>query len=214
MQVAEGTYASVSDGLQRMHDLLVQYANIDSSDSTAKTASSDEWSNLRTALGTMITSAKWGDKPILANGFNVSFQVGANAGDTIVADQLANISADTIAKSSAILGPVSLAIDATINYEDWGGSGTADMLTAIATASDVFAWARGWFGAMQNRLESTLQNLQTTTENLSASESRIRDTDMASEMVNFTRHQILMQAGTAMLAQANQLPRSSLRLLQ
>ena len=69
-------------------------------------------------------------------------------------------------------------------------------------------------GADQNRFQSTIANLQVTTENLSASESRIRDTDMASEMVNFTRDQILLQAGTAMLAQANSAPQTILKLLQ
>jgi flagellin len=81
---------------------------------------------------------------------------------------------------------------------------------AIASVSAL----RGQLGADQNRFESTIANLQVTTENLSASESRIRDTDMASEMVNFTRDQILLQAGTAMLAQANAAPQTVLRLLQ
>jgi flagellin len=81
---------------------------------------------------------------------------------------------------------------------------------AITAVSDV----RGALGAVQNRFESTISNLQVTTENLTASESRIRDTDMSLEMVNFTRNQILVQAGTAMLAQANQAPQSILKLLQ
>jgi flagellin len=73
--------------------------------------------------------------------------------------------------------------------------------------------ARGALGAFQNRFESTINSLQVTTENVAASESRIRDTDMALEMTMFTRNQILGQAGTAMLGQANQLPQSALRLL-
>ena len=73
---------------------------------------------------------------------------------------------------------------------------------------------RGQLGADQNRFQSTIANLQVTTENLSAPESRIRDTDMASEMVNFTKDQILLQAGTAMLAQANSAPQTVLKLLQ
>ncbi len=81
---------------------------------------------------------------------------------------------------------------------------------AIASVSAL----RGQLGADQNRFQSTIANLQVTTENLSASESRIRDTDMASEMVNFTRDQILLQAGTAMLAQANAAPQTVLKLLQ
>ena len=81
---------------------------------------------------------------------------------------------------------------------------------AITEVSNV----RGRLGAVQNRFESTISNLQVGTENLAASESRIRDTDMALEMVSFTRNQILLQAGTAMLAQANAVPQSVLRLLQ
>ncbi|MEM8923642.1 MAG: flagellin, partial [Actinomycetota bacterium] len=73
--------------------------------------------------------------------------------------------------------------------------------------------SRGALGAVQNRFESTIRNLQVTTENLAASESRIRDTDMAEEMTNFTKNQILQQAGTAMLSQANAIPQSVLRLL-
>ena len=81
---------------------------------------------------------------------------------------------------------------------------------AIASVSAL----RGQLGADQNRFQSTIANLQVTVENLSASESRIRDTDMASEMVNFTKDQILLQAGTAMLAQANSAPQTILKLLQ
>ena len=82
--------------------------------------------------------------------------------------------------------------------------------SAIATVSST----RGNLGALQNRFESMINNLQVTTENLSASESRIRDTDMASEMVMFTKNQVLQQAGTAMLSQANQIPQTILSLLR
>ena len=90
-------------------------------------------------------------------------------------------------------------------------AGAIDTLdTAIASVSS----ERSTLGATQNRLEHTISNLQVASENLSASESRIRDTDMAQEMVQFTRSQILQQAGTAMLAQANQVPQSVLSLLR
>ena len=84
----------------------------------------------------------------------------------------------------------------------------------VDDAIDAVSALRGKLGADQNRFQSTIANLQVTTENLSASESRIRDTDMAYEMVNFTRDQILLQAGTAMLAQANAAPQTVLKLLQ
>ena len=86
--------------------------------------------------------------------------------------------------------------------------------TLIDAAVNAVSTLRGQLGAAQNRFESTISNLQVTTENLAASESRIRDTDMALEMVTFTRHQIMLQAGTAMLAQANAAPQTVLRLLQ
>src|SRR5690606_40024355 len=89
----------------------------------------------------------------------------------------------------------------------------AGALDAIDNAIAAVSAERGTLGATQNRFESTINNLQVTTENLAASESRIRDTDMALEMVSFTRHQILTQAGTAMLGQANSLPQGVLRLL-
>ena len=81
---------------------------------------------------------------------------------------------------------------------------------AISTVST----QRSKFGSYQNRLEATISNLSVSVENLSASESRIRDTDMAQEMVAFTRHQILMQAGVAMLSQANSVPQTVLQLLR
>lgn len=131
-----------------------------------------------------------------ATGTAALFQVGANSGETIEVTGI-----DLAAVATAISGDVLSADNATAFIDT--------MDTAIG---DVSAF-RGELGAVQNRFESTINNLQVTTENLAASESRIRDTDMALEMVSFTRHQILMQAGTAMLGQANSLPQGVLRLL-
>ena len=87
-------------------------------------------------------------------------------------------------------------------------------IAAIDSAISTVSSTRGDLGALQNRFESMINNLQVTTENLSASESRIRDTDMAMEMVSFTKNNVLLQAGTAMLSQANQVPQSILSLLR
>ena len=95
---------------------------------------------------------------------------------------------------------------------DW--SSNSVVLASIDTAIDNVAVSRSSFGSVQNRLEHTLNNLASYEENLQASESRIRDVDMASEMVEFTKQQILQQAGTSMLAQANTLPQSVLSLLK
>jgi flagellin len=128
-----------------------------------------------------------------------SFQVGANAGDVI------NLSLGSTNMASLGLSTISLtgsdaAISATI--------------AALDGAVNTISTQRGSIGALQNRFESMIQNLQVTTENLAASESRIRDTDMAAEMVEFTKNQVLSQAGTAMLAQANQIPQGILSLLR
>jgi flagellin len=95
-----------------------------------------------------------------------------------------------------------------------GDAAVATAITALDTAINTVSSNRGTIGAMQNRFDSLVENLQITTENLAASESRIRDTDMAAEMVEFTKNQVLSQAGTAMLAQANQIPQGILSLLK
>ena len=131
-----------------------------------------------------------------ASGSGGTFQVGSNAGDTISV-ALASVSATGLG----------------INALDLVNSAST-AITALDSAIASVSTTRGNLGAVQNRFESMINNLQVTTENLAASESRIRDTDMALEMTQFTRHQVLLQAGTAMLGQANQLPQSVLRLLQ
>ena len=133
-----------------------------------------------------------------AAGTGGTFQVGANANDTVsvtIADM------DTTALG---INAINVTTDA----------GAASALTALDSAISTVSTKRGDLGALQNRFESMINNLQVTTENLVASESRIRDTDMAAEMTNFTKNQILSQAGTAMLAQANQVPQGVLSLLR
>ncbi len=133
-----------------------------------------------------------------ATGSGGNFQIGANSGQT-VSLAIGNSSAATLGVSA-----LSVLTDA----------GAALAITALDTAISTVSTTRGNLGAMQNRFESMINNLQVTTENISASESRIRDTDMAQEMVSFTKNQVLMQAGTAMLSQANQIPQSILSLLR
>jgi len=191
VQTAEGALSEVHNMLQRMRDLVIQSLNTGSVDTTAVSAAQSEVSELKAEISRIGTSTKFGGVGLLS-GYSKKFQVGADAGSVI------SVSV------SALSGVVSLAT-LTVN--------TTAALTKLDTAISNVSGLRGALGAKQNRLESTIANLQVTTENLSASESRIRDTDMASEMVNFTRHQILLQAGTAMLAQANQLPQSTLKLL-
>jgi len=131
-----------------------------------------------------------------ANSLSQTFQIGANNGETLA------VSFNGI--SASILGTSSLDL---VNS-------ASSAITAVDTAIQTVSTNRANLGAVQNRLEHTISNLSVAAENLSASESRIRDTDMAQEMVSFTRSQILTQAGTAMLAQANQAPQQVLQLLR
>jgi flagellin len=134
-----------------------------------------------------------------ASGSGGNFQVGANAGEVI------NLTLN--ATNSSTLGLTTITLTGT----DAQISAT---IAALDSAISTVSTQRGSIGALQNRFESMISNLQVTTENLAASESRIRDTDMASEMVEFTKNQVLSQAGTAMLAQANQIPQGILSLIR
>ena len=156
--------------------------------------------------------ASGGSTPFVSGSAAVSntaggvFQVGAN----VTAEDQIKLAIDDvrITNGSNVTYTALSAIDVTNTSQN------ATAATLVDAAINAVSALRGKLGADQNRFESTIANLQVTTENLSASESRIRDTDMASEMVNFTRDQILLQAGTAMLAQANAAPQTVLRLLQ
>jgi flagellin len=196
VQTAEGALNEVHNMLGRMRDLAVQASNDGSNDSAAVTAAQNEVDELAKEIDDISKQTKFGGTSLLDGSYSgKNFQVGANNGDVItvsITDQSAN----------TLLGGASVTL----------GSGSAiDTIdTAIATVSAT----RGTLGATQNRLESRISNLQVATENLSASESRIRDTDYAAEMVKFTRGQIMNQVGTSMLAQANQLPQGVLSLVR
>jgi flagellin len=191
VQTAEGSLNEVHSMLQRVRELAVQYQNgtLSTSDKAAITAEAKQLSDEIERIG---TSAQFnGIKLLDGTNATISFQVGANDGDVISVD-------------TASLGGKVGSLDVTST------SALADIDAAIGAVSDL----RGSFGAVQNRLEHTLNNIRTYQENLTASESRIRDVDMASEMVEFTKNNILQQAGTAMLAQANQSPQAVLSLLR
>ena len=191
VQTAEGSLNEVHSMLQRVRELAVQFqtGTLSTSDKAAITA---EAAQLQSEIDRIGNSADFnGIKLLDGSKTTVSFQVGANDGDVI--------SVDTATLSDKI---------GTIDVD-----GT-DAISAIDAAIESVSALRGDFGAVQNRLEHTLNNLSTYQENLMASESRIRDVDMASEMVEFSKNQILQQAGTSMLAQANQAPQSVLSLLR
>jgi flagellin len=205
LQTAEGGLTEVHSMLQRMRELAVQAAN-GTSDGSAEQLEVNQLATEITVIGTRTT---FSGISVFADfsTTNLNFQVGANAtgGQVSIANNLALTSAGTGGVlGAANVGGVSLATDA----------GAQAAITTIDTAIKNVSTARATLGSIQNRLEHTVANLGVAVENLTASESRIRDTDMAAEMVTYTRNSILSQAGTAMLAQANQVPQSILQLLR
>ncbi|GAA1156405.1 flagellin [Nesterenkonia sandarakina] len=204
IQTAEGALTEVHSILQRARDLTVQSGN-DSNNPEARAAIQTELTALGEELGRIAEVTNF-NKISLLNGTNESltFQIGAGATSN---DQLSVSLMDVSAVATAIQG-------LTITGED-DAAATA-RLDAIGTIDDqisAVSSARSDLGASQNRFESAINSLNVSRENLSAAESRIRDVDMAAEMANFTRSNILSQAGTAMLAQANQANQGVLQLL-
>lgn len=189
VQTAEGSLNEVHQMLQRVRELAVQYSNgtLSSSDQAAIQSEVNQLSSEIERIG---TTAQFNGIYLLTQASTITFQVGANDGEVI--------GVSTVSLGSAV-GTITL--------------GTATTLSSIDTAINNVSAQRATFGAVQNRLQYTLDNLSNYQENLTAAQSRIQDVDMASEMTNFTKEQILQQAGTSMLAQANQLPQSVLTLL-
>jgi flagellin len=196
VQVAEGSMTEIHSMLNRMRDLAVQAANTGANDATAVTAAQAELDALVLEIGHIASETEFAGVKLLDGSYTAkTFQVGAASGDT-VAVTINDMDATALTVNALTLNNAASAI--------------TDIDAAIAAVSA----ERGSLGALQNRFESMINNLQVSVENLTASESRIRDADMASEMITFTRNQILQQAGMAMLAQANSVPQSVLKLLQ
>jgi flagellin len=187
VQTAEGALTEVTSMLQRMNDLTVQYANGTQNDDS-KAAIAGEYDALKTEITRIQDNTKFNGVALFGGDAATSFQVGYASTDVITVDLSGTVDAS--------------GLDIT--------SSTSDDVQAMITSTSTL---RANLGALQNRFEHTINNLNTSVENLSAAESRIRDTDMAQEMTNFSRTQILAQAGTAMLAQANQSSQGILKLL-
>lgn len=191
VQTAEGSLDEVHSMLQRVRELAVQYKNGSLSESDQKSIQS-EINQLASEVERIGTSSEFNGIKLLNSASTVTFQVGANDGEAITVSTI-SLGAAVGAKAFEL--------------------GEATDISQIDAAIGAISTQRAEFGAVQNRLEHTLNNLAVYQENLTASESRIRDVDMAAEMVEFTKLQILQQAGTAMLAQAQQSGQSVLKLL-
>ena len=194
VQTAEASLVEVHSMLQRIRELAVQYKN-GSLSQADRDALQSEVNQLASEIERIGTSAEFNNIKLLNANTTVTFQVGANDGQIL--------SVPTISLGVGI-GAAAYSLSAT------GANDISEVDAAIVAVST----QRATFGAVQNRLEHVLANLSTYEENLTASESRVRDVDMAKAMTELTKMQILQQAGVAMLAQANQTPQSVLRLLQ
>src|SRR4051794_34010444 len=194
VQTAEGALQTVHSMLQRVRELAVQYKNGTLSAGNQSAIQSEVY-QLASEIERLGSSAEFNGIKLLSNNNTISFQVGANDGETIGV---------TTMSLGSVVNSLVFQLSAT-NTQD---------ITEIDGAIDQISSQRAIFGAVQNRFEHSLSNIGIYQENLVAAESRIRDVDMAEETVNMTKNQILSQAGTAMLAQANQLPQNVLSLLK
>ncbi len=187
VQTADGAFTEIHSMLQRMNTLAVQY-NSSVNNTQSQAALSLEFNQLSSEISRIQSNTSFNGVSLFNGSATVSlgFQVGYKNADSI-----------TVAFSGVDVSGANITSSDTVQ----------DAITTVSTA-------RATLGAYQNRLEHTVNNLNTEVENLTASESKIRDTDMAMEMTKFTRGQILSQAGTAMLAQAKSIPQSVLQLLQ
>jgi len=210
---AEGALDEVTDMLQRMRELAVQ-AGTGSMTSSDRTYLNNEFGALRSEIDRIADNTEWNGNTILngtaggTSASSVTFQIGVDGGQTIAVDfgnmtdgssgDMNGISASTIAGTTAASGQ----------------SNATSAITALDTAIESVSTQRSAFGAGSNRLEHALDNLTNVKVNAEASRSRILDTDYAESTSELARTQIIQQAGTAMLAQANQLPQTVLALLQ
>ncbi len=206
IQTAEGALNETHSILQRMRELAVQSAN-DTNTTSDRQELQKEMDRLRQEVDRISDTTEFNTMTLLSGKFSgtgLRFQVGANSGQ-FVSLKFANM------KASA-LGISGVSISQAVSITSATSADTA--ITTIDNAIDTVSSERAKYGAMQNRLEHTINNLTTSEENLQAAESRIRDADMADVMVNYSKDQIISQAGTSMLAQANASSQGILQLLQ
>ncbi|MBO1255258.1 flagellin FliC [Alteromonas sp. 5E99-2] len=198
-QTAEGALQESTTALQRIRTLAVQSQNGINS-SADRTALQEEVVQLQAELSRIAETTQFGGVNLLDGGFSASFLVGANAGQTISVN---------LSRTDGF-SPAGLGVD-TLTVESTAGASAA--LAAVDAAISAIGGERAELGALQNRFQSTIRNLSNISENLSGARSQVRDTDFATETAELTRNQIIQQASTTVLAQANQRPQAALSLL-
>src|SRR3954470_12715621 len=223
-QIADGALGTTQNILQRMRTLVVQAGNAGSQDQSSLKAIQSEVGALNTQLNNIASQTKFGATNLLNGSYNSNFQVGANGGDTIALDLSgADVRSATLGSAGTKLNALTIATAAVstastatpVAYTKNGAaSNTVTDLAAIDAAISTVSTARSGIGAVQNQLNYTVSNLQTAITNVTASRSNLTDADLASEVTKMTQSQILTQAATSVLAQANSAPQAILKLLQ
>jgi len=207
-QVAEGGLAVMGEMMQRMRELAVQAVN-STNTSGDILALNQEFTQLRLEVNRTMSAVQFNGTNLFTTTANFDFQVGANSGQTITiagADLNVNSAGGGMSGVTQTAGAASGLVTAN--------SANAVVIASLDTALATLNSTRATLGAVQSRFENTINYLRTAVENQSAARGRIMDADFAAETANLSRAQILQQAGTAMIAQANQLPQGVLRLLQ
>ncbi|WP_421133866.1 flagellin [Alteromonas sp. A079] len=205
-QTAEGALSETTTALQRIRTLAIQSQNGINS-SADRVALQKEVSALRTEISRIATTTQFAGVDVLSGAFSAKFLVGANAGQTISV----NLSSQALTRAGVNgFSATGLGItDANVLTE----SSASSLLSAVDSAVSAVGGIRADLGALQNRFQSTIRNLSNISENVSAARSRIKDADFATETAELSRNQILQQASTTILAQANQRPQAALSLL-
>ena len=209
-QVAEGGLSAMNDMLQRMRELAVQASNAPNTSGDIGKLD-NEYKQLGKELSRMLSATQFNGTQILnqATGVDYTFQVGANAASE---NQITISGTDISLNGDADFGAVTTGASSALSTA--AASSNTGAIDALDKAISAVNGRRASLGALQSRFENTISYLRTAGENQSAARSRIMDADFASETANLSRAQILQQAGTAMIAQANQLPQGVLSLLR
>ena len=205
-QTAEGAMAETTTALQRIRTLAIQSQNGINS-SADRAALQKEVSALRTEISRIATTTEFAGVSILSGMFSASFLVGANSGQTI------SVNLSTQALTAAGVNGFSATGLGIISADVLTAAGASALLDDVDAAISAIGGLRADLGAIQNRFQSTIRNLSNISENVSAARSRIKDADFATETAELSRNQILQQASTTILAQANQRPQAALSLL-
>jgi flagellin len=202
-QTAEGALGEIANNLQRIREIAIQSANATVGDRSGLQKEVDQ---LTQEISRIVQTTNFAGTTLLSGSTSLTFHVGPSGA---ASDQ---VSLTTVNLTGIAGYAASLTATGTLDVDD--AANASAVISALGSAIDTVNQTRATYGAVQNRFEAVISNLQNYSENLSAARSRIQDADFAAETAKLTRAQILQQAGTSILAQANQLPQNALTLLQ